>query len=109
MKLQTQFSSAQLERINAQVMIYMCACPAQVSTEIANLRRLFDYQAECVARDAGDIQAKVHERIAEATAQAHGIMEECLRDILLLEGWDPQSLEMPPGMRAMLEQAIDGE
>ena len=109
MKLETQFSNAQLQRINLQGMVYMCSCPSQVSGQIDSLRKLFDYQENCSEGSRGDIQAKVHQRIAAASQQAHQIMEACLSDILDLEGWDRETLEMPAGLRAMLEQELDGE
>lgn len=109
MKLDTQFSNAQLQRINMQGMVYMCSCPSQVSGQIDSLRKLFDYQAKCSERNNGNIQAQVHQRIAEASQKAHQIMEACLNDILELEGWDRQTLEMPAGLRAMLEQELDAE
>lgn len=109
MKLKTQFTNAQLQRINIQGMIYMCSCPSQVSGQIDSLRKLFDYQVNCSDRNRGELQAKVHQRIAEASQQAHQIMEACLSDILDLEGWDRETLEMPAGLRAMLEQELEGE
>jgi hypothetical protein len=109
MKLETQFSNQQLKRINVQGILYMCSCPSQVGGQIDSLRKLFDYQANCAERSASDIQTEVHQRIADATEKAHSIMEACLKDILALEGWDPETLEMPAGLRTLLEQEIDRE
>lgn len=109
MKLQTQFSNAQLQRINVQSILYLCSCPSQVGVQIDSLRRLFDYQANCADRSRSEVQTKVHARIAEASEQAHRIMEQCLKDVLELEGWDMETLEMPAGLRTLLEQEIDGE
>ncbi|WP_446808420.1 hypothetical protein ACH50O_14100 [Methylomonas sp. 2BW1-5-20] len=109
MKLETQFSNSQLKRINVQAMLYMCSCPSQVSAQIDSLRRLFDYQANCSERSRGEVQTQVHRRIADATQKAHLIMEQCLKDVLDLEGWDPETLEMPAGLRALLEQELDDE
>ncbi len=109
MKLETQFSNSQLKRINLQAMLYMCSCPSQVGAQIDSLRKLFDYQANCSERSQNDVQTQVHQRIADATKKAHLIMEECLSEILDLEGWDRETLEMPAGLRAILEQEIDDE
>ncbi|QSB00759.1 hypothetical protein JWZ98_19210 [Methylomonas sp. EFPC1] len=109
MKLETQFSNQQLKRINVQGILYMCSCPSQVGGQIDSLRKLFDYQANCSERSGSEVQTRVHQRIADATQQAHLIMEECLKDVLELEGWDPETLEMPAGLRTLLEQEIDGE
>lgn len=109
MKLDTQFSNQQLKRINVQGILYICSCPSQVGGQIDSLRKLFDYQAHCAERGGNEVQAKVHQRIADATQQAHRIMEDCLKDVLDLEGWDLQTLEMPAGLRTLLEQEIDSE
>lgn len=109
MKLETRFSNVQLQRINVQAILYLCSCPSQVGVQIDSLRKLFDYQANCSDRSRSELQTKVHERIAAASQQAHRIMEDCLKDVLAMEGWDPETLEMPADLRAVLEQGIDGE
>lgn len=48
MSLETKFTDAQLRRINLQSILYLCSCPSQVGVEIASLRKLYEYQAECV-------------------------------------------------------------
>jgi hypothetical protein len=66
--------------------------------QIINLRKLFDYQKHCIEMDDPEdngIDVKVHHRIAEVTKQAHQLMEQCLDEILDLEGWDRSKLEMP--------------
>jgi hypothetical protein len=106
MDLDKKFSALQLSIINDQAALYTCACPLQVSLQIASLRKLFDYQKECIASETAsdsDVQIHVHHRIAEATKQAHQIMEQCLDDILDLEGWDRAKMEMPSGIRKRLE------
>jgi hypothetical protein len=35
-------------------------------------------------------------------------MEDCLLDVMNLEGWDPVTMTMPDDLRAMLEREIDG-
>lgn len=108
MSLETKFTDAQLRRINLQSILYLCSCPSQVGVEIASLRKLYEYQAECVDRERSELQKKVHERISEAAMSAHRIMEDCLQDVLDLEGWDPVTLQMPEGLRTLFEQEIDG-
>ena len=46
----------------------------------------------------------VNERIAEVSKQAHQLMEQCLDEILDLEGWDKNKLEMPAGIRMRIEK-----
>ncbi len=106
MDLDHKFSALQLSIINDQAALYTCACPLQVSLQIASLRKLFDYQNECIDSEAAaesSLQMQVHRRIAEATKQAHQLMEQCLEEILDLEGWDRAKLEMPPGIRKRFE------
>jgi hypothetical protein len=46
----------------------------------------------------------VHHRIAQATIEAHRIMETCMQDILRIEGWDQETLKMPDNLREMLHR-----
>lgn len=108
MSLETRFTNNQLRQINLQSILYLCSCPSQVGLQIDNLRKLHEYQAQCSDRERTDLQKKVHQRISEAAMAAHQIMEDCLQDVLDLEGWDPVTLQMPEGLRAMFEKEIDG-
>ncbi len=107
MSLETKFSNTQLRRINLQSILYLCSCPSQVGVQIDSLRKLYEYQANCADRERSELQRQVHERIAEAAIAAHRLMEDCLQDVLNLEGWDPATLEMPEGLRTLLEQEIE--
>ncbi|MEQ1637039.1 MAG: hypothetical protein ABL903_10115 [Methylococcales bacterium] len=106
MKLDNKFSAYQLAIVNEQAALYTCACPIHVSLQIANLRKLFNYQLDCMANETAtdsDIQLQVHRRIAEVTKQAHQLMEQCLDEILDLEGWDKTKMEMPAGLRKRID------
>jgi hypothetical protein len=106
MNLDNKFSALQLAIINDQAALYTCSCPVHISLQIANLRKLFDYQKECIALETSadsDVQIQVHRRIAEVTKQAHQLMEQCLDEVLDLEGWDRTKLEMPQGIRKRIE------
>jgi hypothetical protein len=106
MNLEKKFSALQLSIINDQAAIYTCACPMHISMQITNLRKLFDYQNMCLDMPAeNEIQARVHQRIAQATEQAHKLMEQCLDEILDMEGWDRAKLEMPAGIRTRIEKS----
>lgn len=107
MSLKTKFSDAQLRRINMQSILYLCSCPSQVGMQVDGLRKLYDYQANCADRGRTELQSQVHQRIAKATIAAHKIMEDCLVDVMNLEGWDPVTMKMPESLRIMLEQEID--
>ncbi len=98
MNLDNKFTALQLAIINNQAALYTCACPVQLSLQITNLRKLFDYQKTCVdiaSTTEGSVEIQVHQRIADVTKQAHQLMEQCLDEILDLEGWDRTKLEMP--------------
>ncbi|NTV96606.1 MAG: hypothetical protein HGA75_14540 [Thiobacillus sp.] len=106
--LTVRFGNEQLQQIIEEAMIYMCACPAQVAKQVQLLRELYAYQRNCVGR--GDPRlVEVHERIADSTRHAHAEMEQCLADVLELEGWDKTSLTMPEGLRELRRQFIDND
>lgn len=104
--LDTEFSAIELIKILEQAAIYDCACPAQICKEVRSLRTLFDYQAQCL--NLTDTDRQVHERIAGAVCLAHAEMERCLVDVLRLEGWDRQTLEMPENLKKRLLASIGG-
>jgi hypothetical protein len=107
MNLENKFTALQLALINDQAALYNCACPLHVSMQISNLRKLFDYQKQCMEMDemaGNEVLAEVHQRIAEAAKQAHQLMEQCLDEILDLEGWDRTNMEMPAGIRQRKDQ-----
>lgn len=109
MLLETKYSNAQLNRIRDQGIIYMCACPSQVSLEITNLRKLFEFQRQCVRKDESYINNETHRLIAKVTAEAHKLMEDCLDEILHREGWDLETLEMPENLRELMLKIADEE
>jgi len=98
------FQDHELEKVREEALIYMCACPAQVAQSIAQLRGLFAYQQACEASRHDELG--VHARIAEAVRVAHATLEDCLEDILRVEGWDRTTLDMPPGLRALQKDHI---
>jgi hypothetical protein len=99
-----KFSDLQLALINKQAALYTCECPVHVGMQITNLRKLYDYQQICMQTPAEtEVQMQVHQRIAEVTKQAHDLMEQCLGEVLDLEGWDKTKLEMPEGIRKRVE------
>lgn len=99
------FESLQVQAVIEEAMLYMCACPAQLGTEILRLRELHSYQMACISKSATLVE--VHERIARAAREAHDILENCLMDTLKLEGWDPDTLKMPAGLREIQQRALD--
>jgi hypothetical protein len=101
-ELNSRFSNRQLEQIIEEALIYMCACPAQVAKELLSLRKVYAYQQNCIRE--GGLLDEVHRRISEATQNAHAVMEQCLGDVLALEGWDLQTLKMPEGLRKLRDE-----
>ncbi len=106
MELPLRFTQVQIESVLEDAAIYMCACPAQVCREILNLRKLFQYQRECVA---GSGDPHVHGLIAAQTIVAHQALEECLASVMKYEGWDPVTFRMPDNLRKMRNELIEAE
>lgn len=102
--MEQRFDSASLSRIIDQALVYQCACPAQVCRTILELRELYDYQRNCGNDGAND--RSVHDNIAAATGRAHETMEQCLTEILAIEGWDMANLTMPEALRKKPAKAI---
>lgn len=91
------FTNEQITRIRDQAMLYQCACPSQVCVAIDTLRDLQALQIKCL--DVTDTDRAVHDRIKEAAEKSHIEMEKCLADILKLEGWNMDTLDMPDSLR----------
>ena len=91
--MREQFNPAQISKVIDQALVYQCACPAQVCRAIFELRELYEYQMNCASDSAND--DLVHKTIAAATEKSHEMMEECLKKILELEGWDQNTFVMP--------------
>ena len=95
--MKERFNPAQISKVIDQALIYQCACPAQVCRAIFELRELYDYQMKCASESVND--ERVHHTIAQATESAHALMEQCLQDILDIEGWDQQTFLMPESLK----------
>jgi len=107
MHYEERFSDAQLSNIVEQGMVYMCACPAQVAEAIRKLRELREYQIRCLLNSSNDSQ--VHQTNADKVSLAHSTMQDCLEDIIRIEGWDRDTLEMPSHLRKRLIQEMLSE
>lgn len=99
-----RYTAAQISRVLDQALVYQCACPAQVCRTVFELRELYDYQKNCANDTAND--RLVHEAIAGATARAHEAMEQCLAQVLQIEGWDPQTLTLPESLRRKVARVL---
>jgi hypothetical protein len=95
--MQYQWNEEQISHIIDQSLMYQCACPAQVATQVLKIRELYTYQQRCL--DLTDTDCAVHERIASDAEQAHALMESCLQRILEIENWDMQTLTMPEALK----------
>lgn len=107
MDLQQRFSDQDLEEIVEEAAIYMCACPGQVANEIRQLRQLIRYQRDCI--NEGRASDQVHRTIAAAATSAHATMEDCLEQVLTLEGWDRNTWKMPAGLRRLRQELLDDD
>ena len=104
MQLKKRFSDADLEKIIETATFYLCACPAQVAVQLRQLRELIRYQKQCRQDPKND--TSVHLIIEQTSIQAHQLMEECMDQILTIEGWDRQTLVMPEGLRHRRDEQI---
>lgn len=95
--MNSRFSDQQLSHIIDQSLIYQCACPAQVAKHLIGLRDLYEYQQNCINQTATD--KAVHQHIATDAHRAHAVLEECLREVLLIEQWDMETLTMPASLQ----------
>ena len=102
--MQPKFSKEQLMHVREQALMYQCACPAQVSVLLAEVMSLFEYQEACLNQT--DTDARVHTAIAKATELAYPIIEQCLTDVLLLEGWNMETLEMPELLKKRMVDSV---
>lgn len=105
-KINVRYSTEQLHQIADEAMIYLCACPAQVANQLLLLRDLHQYQQHCL--NTGSLSEQVHQCISFATQEAHDRLEQCLDDILTLEGWNKTTMKMPKGLRQIRDLAIVG-
>ena len=102
--MKEQFDAAQISKVIDQALVYQCACPAQVCRAIFELRELYEYQMNCANDSVND--ALVHQTIAAATEKSHAVMEECLKKILEIEGWDQTTFMMPQALRKKPARAL---
>jgi hypothetical protein len=91
-----QYDALQISKIIDQALVYQCACPAQVCRTIFELRDLHEYQMTCMIDPKSD--DRVHTKIAIVTEKTHAMMEECLTEILQIEGWNITTLSMPESL-----------
>jgi hypothetical protein len=104
MPFEKRFSNDQLVRIMDEAAVYLCACPAQVCKQILGLRELYAYQQNCLLD--GNADQQVHTLIAASAVEAHRGLEECLAEIIRIEGWDMQTLKMPANLRRLRDSYI---
>ncbi|MDT8991606.1 hypothetical protein RQP54_12115 [Curvibacter sp. APW13] len=105
MDLQVVFSDDELESIVEEAAVYMCACPGQVASELRSLRRLIRYQRDCMQNLRNNTE--VHSTIEASALQAHRALEQCLMQVLEIEGWDRATLKMPAGLRQLRATLLD--
>lgn len=98
--MKLRFSDQVIIHILEQSIIYHCACPAQICKAINGQRALYNYQKNCL--NSTDTDKTVHQLIADTVESTHAQLEQCLEQILLLEGWDMTTYQMPELMQKKL-------
>lgn len=78
-----RFSRAQLGRLAEIQSSIDCECPNHLSELLITLTGFEDYSRACRNRD--DADARMHQRLYEATAQARSVMENALAELLVHE------------------------
>ncbi len=103
--MKIQFSNEIITLILEQSILHTCACPAQICKAINQQRELFNYQQGCL--NLTDIDKAVHQAIAETVGHIHAQLEKCLEKILILEGWDMETYQMPEAMQKKLLRVFE--
>lgn len=78
------FTDRQLAKISRISTTVECECPQHLSSLLSSLTAFEKYSGECEDRNPED--ANLHARLHRTTAQARGMMEEALRELLTAEG-----------------------
>lgn len=78
-----RFSRSQLGRLAEIQSSIDCECPNHLSELLIALTGFEDYSRACRNRD--DADARMHQRLYEATAQARAVMETALAELLVHE------------------------
>jgi hypothetical protein len=94
------YSTQDLRHIIEQATIYQCACPAQICTSLQAAHALYGYQQQCLSETSTDVA--VHQRISATAERLVEELEQCLEDVLRLEGWDMETLTMPADLQKRL-------
>jgi hypothetical protein len=94
--MKIRFPDEILTRILEQCMLHTCACPAQICRVLNEQRALYYYQSQCINTTEND--RRIHQRITDSLEITHAHLEECLADVLQLEGWDLETYQMPEAM-----------
>ena len=102
--LNPRFSDKVLFSIIEQSAVFVCACPAQVCSQLRSQRELYNYQMDCLNKTETD--TLVHETIAKALIKTHADLESCLEKILHLEGWDMTTYQMPENIQKRILKSI---
>ena len=96
-----RFASDALEDIVKRLADGSCACPADVCAAILAVRKLFGSQFECLLNAHEGLLKDSHGVMAYYAGRVHRELEECLDQVMKIEGWNPQTPEMPPEIRRL--------
>ncbi|MDF1589524.1 MAG: hypothetical protein P1P93_10310 [Gammaproteobacteria bacterium] len=102
--MKRNYTQEQLIHIREQAVIYQCACPAQVCLAIDAMDKLYKYQQHCLNSD--ETNHKVHTTIAKSSEACYHELEQCLTEVLALEGWNMDTLDMPEILHKQLLDSL---
>lgn len=80
-----KFTQDQLNNIMEQSLVRQCACPSLLTRLLSDARYLHQFQETC-SNDSPTDQ-RIHAAIARTTDVVSSKLEECLMEVLALEGW----------------------
>lgn len=95
-RLEPRFNPEQLRQLLDQSLLYGCGCPMQLSELLLQLTELYETPEDCVQTYGKDPQ--IHGRIAQLVNRMIPEVEDCLISVLVSEGWDPDTLDLPKGL-----------
>lgn len=96
-----RFSSEKLTEIFETTRDGSCACPADVCAAILAVRQLYETQLQCLLDAHEGPLRDSHGVMAYYSRAVHEQLEECLDQVMKIEGWNPLTLEMPPEIRKL--------
>lgn len=105
-----KFTQEQLNDIMEQSLVRQCACPSLLTRLLSDARYLQQFQENCLNESETD--QRIHAAIAHTTEVVSAQLEECLIEVLAIEGWQADAkgaLKIPALLLRLQMEALSGE